>query len=202
MKQGGAEWLAARAGFCTASRFCDVLAKVKVGEASSRRNYRWALCTERLTGQPNAGYTNAAMEWGHQQEPHARAAYETAKELMVDEAGFIPHPYVPFVGCSPDGLVEPNGGVEIKCPFNSVIHVETLLDGMPAEHMAQVQGSMWVTGRDWWDFVSFDPRMPEKLRLYVQRVERDPKYIANLAAEVDKFLAEVEAMRARVEAVQ
>lgn len=200
MNQGTPEWLAARAGFCTASRFKDVLAKVKVGEAASRKAYRWQLVTERLTGIPCETFKNSAMEWGTTQEPWARAAYETLKGCMVDEVGFIAHPDVAMVGCSPDGLIPEDGGVEIKCPFNSVVHVETLLDGMPSEHRGQVQGAMWVSGRKWWDFVSFDPRMPERLRLYVQRIERDDEYIKTLAEEVQRFLTEVEQMQQRLEA--
>lgn len=198
MRQGSDEWFAARAGFCTASRFKDVLAKIKTGEAATRRNYRLQLVTERLTQRPCDTYTNAAMEWGTATEPFARAAYEGARTLMVDEVGFIRHPAVAFVGCSPDGLVGDDGGVEIKCPHNSMVHVETLECGMPPEHAAQVQGAMWVTNRKWWDFVSYDPRMPPHLALHVERVERDDAYIAKLAEEVGKFLAEVEQMVQRL----
>ncbi len=198
MNQGSPEWLAARAGHCTASRFKDVLAKIKTGESASRRNYRIQLVTERLTGRPCDSFTNAAMEWGTATEPFARAAYESARTLMVDETGFLLHPAVPFVGASPDGLVADDGGVEIKCPHQSTVHVETLESGMPPEHRAQVQGTLWVTGRQWWDFISYDPRMPEHLQLYVERVKRDDAYIDALAAEVGRFLAEVEAMRDRL----
>lgn len=201
MNQGTPEWLASRAGFVTASRFKDVLAKVKVGEAATRKAYRWQVATERLTGNPCDTFKNAAMEWGTATEPHARAAYETARGLMVDEVGFIHYPHAPFIGCSPDGLIGADGGVEIKCPANSVIHVQTLADGMPPEHKPQVQGAMWVTGRKWWDFVSFDPRLPERLRLHVQRIERDEDYIAKLAAEVAAFQSEVETMLKQLEAL-
>lgn len=198
MNQGSPEWLSARAGHCTASRFKDVLAKIKTGEAAGRRNYRIQLVTERLTHRPCESFTNAAMEWGTATEPHARAAYETAKALMVDEAGFLHHPDVLWVGASPDGLIGKDGGCEIKCPHQSTVHVETLEGGMPPEHRAQVQGVLWVTGRQWWDFVSFDPRMPTHLQLYVERVERDEAYIATLAAEVERFLSEVEGMCERL----
>lgn len=198
MNQGSPEWLSARAGHCTASRFKDVLAKIKTGEAASRRNYRVQLVTERLTGTPCDSYSNAAMEWGTATEPYARAAYEAARTLMVDETGFLLHPDVPFVGASPDGLVGDDGGCEIKCPYQSTVHVETLEGGMPSEHRAQVQGTLWVTGRAWWDYISFDPRMPAHLQLYVERIERDQAYIDTLAAEVAKFLAEVDAMVKRL----
>lgn len=201
MNQGTPEWLAARAGHVTASRFKDVLAKLKSGsgEAATRRAYRLQLVTERLTGQPCETFKNAAMEWGTATEPFARAAYETAKALMVDEVGFLPHPTMQWVGASPDGLIGDDGGCEIKCPAASTVHVETLAGGMPSEHRAQVQGTLWVTGRQWWDYISYDPRLPPKLQLYVERVKRDEDYITKLADEVAAFLIEVEKMRQQVE---
>lgn len=189
--QGTEEWRVARAGKVTASRFCDVMAKIKTGEAASRRDYRWEVLTERLTGIPVEGYSNRAMEWGTNHEAEAREAYEAETGELVDRVGFITHPDHPMVGCSPDGLIGKDGGQEIKCPFSSVVHVQTIKGGMPSEHRPQVQGTMWITGRTFWDFVSFDPRMPEHLRLYVERIKRDEEYIAQLAAEVVKFEAEV-----------
>lgn len=189
--QGSEEWRAARAGRVTASRFADVMAKIKTGEAASRRDYRWELLTERLTGLPCEGYTNRAMEWGTSHEAEAREAYEAETGELVQRVGLIPHPDHPMIACSPDGLVGREGGQEIKCPYSSVVHVQTIKGGMPAEHRAQVQGAMWITGRKWWDFVSYDPRMPEELRLYVERIPRDEAYIALLASEVIKFEAEV-----------
>lgn len=191
--QGTEEWRAARAGKITASRFADVMAKIKTGEAATRRDYRWELLTERLTGLPCEGYSNRAMEWGTQHEAEAREAYETETGNLVQQAGFILHPDHPTVGCSPDGLVGDDGGQEIKCPFSSVVHVQTLKGGMPSEHKAQVQGTMWITGRKYWDFVSYDPRMPEHLRLYIERIARNDAYIEELAAEVLRF--DVEVMR-------
>lgn len=193
MNQGTPEWLAARAGHCTASRFKDVLATIKTGEAATRRNYRIQLVTERLTGQPCETYTNTAMAWGTEQESHARAFYEAETGDMVSEVGFIVHPGMTWTGASPDGLVGEDGAIEIKCPFQSTVHVETLQSGMPNEHIAQIQGVLWVTGRQWCDFVSFDPRMPEKLKMHVQRIERNAGYIEQLATNVTAFLAEVSA---------
>lgn len=195
MIQGSEEWFAARVGHCTASRFSDVLAKIKTGEAASRRNYRVQLVTERLTGVPVEGYQNAAMAWGNEQESAARMAYEALTGEVVEEAGFIQHPKIGWCGGSPDGLVGDSGGVEIKCPFVSTVHVETVLAGeVPSEHVVQIQGCMAVTGRRWFDFVSFDPRMPANLQLFVVRVARDEEYIARLESEVRQFLSEVEAM--------
>jgi putative phage-type endonuclease len=194
--QGTVEWLAARAGHCTASRFKDVLAQIKAGEAATRRNYRMQLVTERLTGLPQEGYQNAAMQWGTDTEPFAREAYEIETGDVVQQTGFLSHRILPWVGCSPDGLLGEDGGIEIKCPHQSVIHVETLQGGMPTEHRAQVQGSMWVTGRKRWIFCSFDPRMPERLRLHIEEVKRDDEYIAKLEKEVRTFLSEVEKLTA------
>lgn len=198
MNQGSQAWLQERAGCATASRFKDILARIKSGEASSRKTYRLQLVTERLTGLPIPSFENDAMRHGTATEPFARAAYEAERTVMVDETGFLKHPTIPFVGCSPDGLIDPSGGVEIKCPHNSMVHVETLESGMPPEHRAQVQGAMWVTGRAWWDFVSFDPRLPAHLQLYVERINRDEAYIATLTTEVTHFLNEVDAMVKRL----
>jgi putative phage-type endonuclease len=194
VNQGTPEWLLARAGHVTASRFKDVLATVRVGEAAGRRDYRWQLVTERLTGLPQESYTNTAMQWGTDHERAARDAYDAHTGELVALEGFVLHSDIPWVGCSPDGFVGTDGAVEIKCPYGSVVHVQTISGGMPSEHRAQVQGVLWVTGRDWCDFISYDPRMPEKLQLHVERVKRDDAYIEKLEAEVRKFLVEVEQM--------
>lgn len=190
MEQRSDEWFKARAGLATASRFSDVLAKIKTGESASRRNYRAQLVCERLTGCPQESFTSPAMQWGTDQEPSARAAYEAATGELVDEVGFLQHPEI-AAGASPDGLVGADGLVEIKCP-NTATHIETLLNGMPASHTPQIQGQLWITGRKWCDFVSFDPRMPEPMQLHIQRIERNDEFIANLETEIRKFLAEVE----------
>lgn len=191
IEQGSQEWLLARAGHATASRFADVMAKVRTGEAKTRSDYRWELVTERLTGQPVPQYVSKAMQRGTLLEPEARAAYEAETGDLVERVGFLPHPSIEWCGASPDGLIGKDGGCEIKCPDNPVIHVQTIKGGMPEEHRPQVQGGMWVTGRQWWDFISYDPRMPESMQLYVERIKRDEAYIESLAAEVTRFLAEV-----------
>ena len=185
------DWYAARCGKATASRFRDVMARLKNGNpAADRQRYLTELVVERLTGQPVPAYENAAMRWGTEQEAAARAAYEQRAGVAVEETGFIAHDVL-MAGCSPDGLVDWDGLIEIKCPYNSATHIETLLNGMPAEHMPQIQGQMWITGRQWCDFVSFDPRMPAELQLHVQRIYADPKAIADLAFGVSAFLKEV-----------
>lgn len=190
MIQGSPEWFAARCGRATASCFGDVLATIKSGEAAVRRNYKAQLVCERLTGVVAESYTNAAMQWGVDNEPAARAAYEALSGDLVEQVAFIPHAEL-MCGASPDGLIDRDGGVEIKCP-NSATHIDTLLKGMSPDHLPQIQGCMWIANRQYWNFVSFDPRLPEKLQLYVQRVERDEKYITGLHLAVSLFLSEVD----------
>lgn len=197
--QGSGAWLYERCGFITASRFKDVLDYTKAGKPGAKRTaYLWEIVIERLTGQPCDHYTNAAMEWGSDQEQHSRMAYEAHSGHMVEEVGFLKHPIVEMVGGSPDGLIGEDGGFESKSPFNSAIHLATCLDGMPEDHMAQVQGCMWITGRQWWDFASFDPRMPAPLNLYVQTIPRDEEYITRLEAAVITFNDEARALLARL----
>ena len=190
--QGTPEWFAARLGKATASRFSDVLAKLKSGgESASRKNYRGRLVVERLTGKPLESFSNAAMQKGTEREPIARLAYEAETGNLVTEVGFFQHPTME-AGASPDGLVDASGMLEIKCP-QLATHLEYLaLPAEPSEYTAQIQGQMWICGRDWCDFVSFNPDFPEHLQLIVRRIQRDEAYIAKLAAEVAIFLDEVE----------
>lgn len=197
-QQGTEEWKAARVGKATASRFDDVMAKIKTGEAKGRIKYRIQLVAERLTGNPVEGYQNAAMQWGIATEPQARMAYEAARGVVVDEVGLLDHSKIKMCGASPDGLVGDDGMVEIKCP-ESTTHLIWLEGGdVPSEHVAQIQGQMAVTGRRWVDFVSFDPRFPEGLQLFIVRVPRDEAYIKDLESEVRQFLAGVDAMVERL----
>ena len=185
------EWFAARIGKVTASRVADVIAKTKSGYGAGRANYLADLVVERLTGQKAQGFSNAAMEWGTEQEPHARAAYSAKTGILVEEVGFIDHPTVAMSGASPDGFAE-EGLIEVKCP-NTATHLEYVLAELPPlKYFTQMQWQMACTGRPWCDFVSFDPRLPERLQLLVVRVPRDDDYIAMLEAEVKKFLAELD----------
>lgn len=191
IEQGTAEWHLQRLGKVTASRVSDVLSKGKSGESASRKNYRTELLVQRLTGQPGESFTNAAMEWGTATEPLARIAYEAEMGVFVDQVAFIDHPSIAQFGCSPDGLVA-EGLIEIKCG-NTATHIDWMLDGKPpTKHIPQMQCQMAVTGRKWCDFVSFDPRLPDDLQLFVVRLERDQEYIEAMEAEVKKFLSEVE----------
>jgi len=192
MEQRTDEWFAARLGKVTASKVADVIAKTKSGYSTSRENYMTQLICERLTGKKQESFSNAAMDWGTETEPYARAAYEASKNVLVDEVGIIDHPFLPMCAASPDGLVSDDGMVEIKCP-NTATHFDTLLAGkMPTKYMPQVQWQMACANRLWNDFVSFDPRAPEGLQLFITRIERDDKYIANLENEVHLFLTELE----------
>lgn len=192
IEQRTEEWFAARLGKVTASKVADVIAKTKTGYSASRENYMAQLICERMTGQKADSFTNAAMEWGTATEPLARAAYEAFKDVLVDEVGIIEHPFLPMCAASPDGLVSIDGMLEIKCP-NTATHFDTLLTSkMPNKYMPQVQWQMACANRLWVDFVSFDPRAPEGLQLFVTRIERDDKYILELEAEVNKFLGELD----------
>ncbi len=191
MEQRTDEWFAARLGKVTASRVADVVAKTKTGYSASRENYMADLIVERLTGQKASSFSNAAMEWGTEQEPNARAAYSARTGELVEEVGFIDHPTIPMSGASPDGLVN-EGCVEFKCP-NTATHLEYLLAGKPPErYVTQMQWQMACTKRPWCDFVSYDPRLAEHLQLLIVRVPRDDKRIAELETEVRKFLIELD----------
>lgn len=186
------EWYDIRLGKATASRFADVLATTKTGEAAARRNYRAQLVIERLTGIPTESYSNAAMEWGVENEPVAKLAYEAETGNEVVDEFFCEHPVL-LAGCSPDGLIGKDGLIETKCP-NTATHMETLHRGdIPPNYVPQVQGQLWITERKWCDFVSFDPRLPRNAQLFIKRVERDEEYISELAEKVSAFLEEVQA---------
>lgn len=191
--QGTAEWHAARCGCVTASRVADVIAKTKTGASASRTNYLAELVAERLTGEGAERFTNAAMAWGTEKEPEARAAYSFIHDADVQEVGFVLHPAIEKTGASPDGLVGDLGMVEIKCP-QTATHIETLLgQSVPGKYVTQMQWQMACTGRAWCDFASFDPRMPPEMRLFVKRIHRDAALIAELENEVRGFLAELDA---------
>ena len=192
MPQGSPEWLAARAGKVTASRINDVMASKTT---AAYRDYRAQIVAEILTGQPQeSGFTNAAMQWGTEQEKFARAEYEMACDWTVDEIGIVLHPTIERGAASPDGLVSTNGLVEIKCP-KTATHLQTLVDKkQPRQYENQMLWQMACTNREWCDFVSYDPRLPEDLQLFVHRFDRDDKRIEEIEAAVTQFLSEVDEM--------
>lgn len=198
--QRTAEWLAERAGKFTGSAFVDVLATSKRGDKKLKAydDLIWRIVVERMTGEPIEGPTGYALQWGIDVEPFAREAYELRSGNFVQQSGFVHHPEFAFAGCSPDGLIDDDGGLELKCPKSSSVHLERFVSGLPEEYRPQVQGCLWVTGRKWWDFASYDPRMPPSHRLLVIRVERDEAYIATLQAAVLAAEQEVTALHAQL----
>lgn len=187
------EWFQQRLGKVTASCIHKVTAKTKTGWGADRANYHAQLVAERLTGVATEGFSNAAMQWGTDTEPQARAMYSLEAVGEVVEVGFLDHPRIAFSGASPDGLVEDRGMVEIKCP-NTATHIAALT-GAPIDrkYLYQMQWQMACADRDWCDFASFDPRMPLEMQLHVRRVERDAELLEQLEGEVSAFLAEVAA---------
>lgn len=192
MKQQTPEWFAARLGKATGSRISDIVAKTKTGYAASRDDYMFQLVVERLTGINTVTFSSPAMQWGVDQEEYARSAYEAHMGVLVTEVGSIDHPRIAMSSASPDGLVDDDGMVEIKCPMTKN-HLNMFL-GQPIAkvYKDQMMWQMAVTGRNWVDYVSFDFRCPAGLQLFVQTVVRDDEYIAVLELEVMKFLNEVE----------
>lgn len=189
--QGTDEWKMLRLGKVTASRVKDIVATTKTGYSTSRDKYMTQLLLERLTNTVAESYSNDAMGWGVEQEPFARAAYEAAKNVMVDQVAFVNHPTIEQAGASPDGLVNDDGLVELKCPMSHT-HLESILGGIDDQYKVQVQWQMACTGAKWTDLCSFDPRFPAELQLVIKRFERDDAYIATLEKEVIKFLTELD----------
>lgn len=181
-EQGTADWFAARAGLPTASEFATIMAKGKDGKSTSltRRTYMLKLAGEILTGEPSESYTNAHMERGKVMEDEARNLYAFTRDVEPQRVGFIRNG---DVGCSPDSLLGDVGGLEVKTKLPHLL-LDVLIKGeLPPEHKAQVQGSMWVAEREWWDFMAYWPKLPP----FIVRVPRDDGYIANLAGAVAEF---------------
>lgn len=190
-EQRSPEWFASRLGCLTASSLGDAFATTKSGFSTSRRNLRLRLVLERLTGRSQeSGFTTAAMERGVQLEPDARSAYEVESGLLVDTVGFVMHDELP-TGASPDGLIGEDGGLEIKCP-GAAAHLDYLRGDLPNDYRLQVVHSLWLTGRQWWDFASFNPDFPDPLRLKVARLYAKDIDMAAHELAVRLFLSEVE----------
>lgn len=189
MEQRSEEWFAARCGKVTASKISDVMMKKTT---AGYRNYKALLMCERLTGNVAESFSNAAMQWGTDTEPQARAAYEFYSGSDVVEVGFVTHPIFENTGASPDGLVGDEGMVEIKCP-NTATHLDTLLGGkIPSKYFDQMQWQMECAGRQWCDFVSFDPRLPEAMQLFVRRVDRDEARLIEITIGVTALLNQID----------
>lgn len=190
VEQGSDEWRLAKLGYVSASGISALMAK---GAGKTRQAYLEKIVAERLTQEIGQGFTTASMEHGTNTEPYARMEYEVSCETFVTKTGFHKHPTIQWLGVSPDGLVGEDGLVEIKCP-NTTTHLAYIKDNKcPSEYYKQIQCQLWVTGREWCDFISYDPRIKKKsLQLFVFRVQRDANLIAEMEAEVIKFLEDVE----------
>lgn len=191
MIQGSDEWKSARLGKVTASRVSDVMAKTKTGWSALRANYMAQLIAERLTGTCQEAYVSAAMQHGSDTEAQAKLAYEFHADTDIEAVAIVDHPLILHAACSPDGFIGADGMIETKCP-NTATHIDTLLgSSIDGKYIKQMQFQMACTGRKWCDFVSFDPRLPPEMQLFIQRVHRDDEAIAELEREVEIFLAEV-----------
>lgn len=191
MEQRSEEWFQQRLGKGTASKANDMRSKTGV----KRKNYAIRLLTERRTQMPVDTFVSPSMEWGTENEPIARMAYQLKnKDSGMAEVGFLLHPTIENFGASPDGFVDKDGLIEIKCP-NSTTHIEWLLAGkVPTTHKNQMIAQLVCTGRTWCDFVSFDPRVGEDIELFVVRFEPTAKEREELEKDVTEFLAEVDEM--------
>lgn len=186
------EWFAQRLGKVTASRIGDVMAKTKTGYSASRGNYHAQLVAERLTGVASEMFSNAAMQWGTDTEPQARAMYSFETGIEVTETGFHDHPTIGMSGASPDGLADSSGLIEIKCP-NTATHIATLRgSAIDRKYILQMHWQMACAGKEWCDFVSFDPRLPLEMQMFVQRVNLDTALLEEIETEVTAFLSEVD----------
>lgn len=195
VEQGSQEWHEQRLGMVTASRFKDVMTNGRgTGTmGATAYSYMYDLIAEKLTGVVQDAVDNHAVRWGNDNEPQARAMYAYQTGYSVDKVGFIKHPTIEGVGGSPDGLIGVDGGVEIKCPKSSRIHFTYMeKGGVPKEYFWQVQGLLWITGREWWDFVSFDPRMPDEFQLFVHRERSDEEAHIDLERRAARFLEQME----------
>lgn len=195
------DWQLARAGKLTASVFVDIVALTQAGKPKAERaKLMRTKAFERLAGIARHEVGGKSLSWGQDVEPYARDGYEVLTGNIVKQSPFLLHPQHDFIGASPDGLVGTEGGIEMKCPHDESVHVQTWLEGMPSDHIPQVQGCMLVTGRRWWDFISYDPRAGERFRLYVQRIPRDDAYCADLLTKLLQFEMELRAMVKQLEA--
>jgi len=199
-EQGSPEWLAARAGKVTASMISNVLAKP---ETAAYRDYQAQIVAELLTGKPQGSdFTNEAMQFGTENEPFARSAYEVYMGIMVDEVGLVLHPTIDRAGASPDGLVGSDGLVEIKCP-KVATHLSYICAGVvPTKYKNQMMFQMICTERAWCDFVSFRPDLPGRLQLFIVRFKRDETEIIKLTTAVNAFLAQVDEMLKKLKGIK
>jgi putative phage-type endonuclease len=193
VEQGSPEWHAMRCGKVTASRVADIMRRTKSGISATRERYMGELIAQRLTGIVPDGFKSADMQWGNDTEDQARTAYSFHFDIDLLPIDFVDHPTIAMAGASPDRMHGDEGLVEIKCPATHT-HIATLLsEAIPPDYATQMQWQMACTGRSWCDFVSFDPRLPADMQLFVRRLMRDADRIAELESAVVQFQAELEA---------
>lgn len=199
MIQGSPEWFAARSGCVTASRIGDIMARTQRGAfTAARGHYLKEKIAERITGKPRDIRRVKSLDDRRDLEPDARAAYEFYTDSIVETVGFIEHPRIPHAGCSPDGRVNPKGGIEIKA-LDAEQHLELITaDAINPDYLWQCHFNIACCDADWWDLTAFNPDMPEELKLFVKRIERDDSLIATIETNVIEFLAEVDQKVAQV----
>ena len=188
IEQGSASWHELRLGKVTASRVSDVLTNGRGGAVSkTAESYMMELIAEKLTGMTKPFFENDAMRWGTETEPQARSMYEINNDFItVDEVAFIE--FNDFIGVSPDGLIGDDGMLEIKCPTSTTQIKRALSDDYSADYKSQIQMQLWVSGREWCDFVSFDPRLDCEASYLHKRVFRDEEYIKQMEVKVFAFV--------------
>lgn len=193
MEQHTAEWWAARCGKVTASRIGDIMGRKQNGDfRAARANYLQEKVAERVTGKNRDRRKIASLDQRLDLEPDARAAYEFYTDTEIVLVGFVEHPRIPNFGCSPDGMVGTDGGVEIKC-CDAETHIEVITAGsIDQDYLYQIHSNLACTDRLWWDYIGFNPDMPEEGKLYVKRIKRDESLIATIEQAVIEFNEEVD----------
>jgi len=198
MQQGSEEWLQARLGLPTASRMSDLLARTKSGWGAGRQNLMSELLCERLTNQPYERFVSGDMMRGMELESEAVVAYEIEAGEVTQTCGFIQHPWIKESGASPDRLIADDGVLEVKCP-KTATHLKYLLDGEPpADYIPQMVWQLACTRRRWVNFVSYDPRLPEDLRLFIVRFEPNWSVVEQQEQAVERFLYELHELESKV----
>lgn len=194
------EWLCLRAGKVTGSRLKDAMDRTAKGVSSAKRTaYLWQIVQETITGRPApAEYVNDAMRWGSQTEPFAAGQYQDERGIVLDHVGLIVHPTIERMAYSPDGLVGEDGLWEAKCPTTQTMLQWLLAGVIPEQHLPQLDLGLAVTGRDWIDFMAYDPRLPDGMDRMILRHHRDEARVKNAEAEVVQFLAEVDEIVAKL----
>lgn len=198
---GTNQWHAARRGCLTASRMADAIAVLKNGKPSeARRKLMFDLLAERMSGVAVEHYVTPAMEWGTAHQADAIAAYEAETGDLVGPEVFVLHPSIDWFGATPDGLIGSDGLIEIKCPTTPKFLAWRMAGEVPEEHRPQMLAQLACTGRQWVDFVAFDPRVQKGPQLFIRRFQPERAEIERIEAGARDFLAELAAMEIQLEA--